>query len=340
MADSKINPVKPVGHTDYFVPISGSVNPGSESENSLCVTELADGRALCVWHNGSQFRGIVVDHVRELLKDNVTTSSGGTLILSASVADYSSCFMVGSNVFLNLIYYDGSTTINRLFVANDPTNPLAGWSTRYTFGTGAGRLSDMPGAAAGIPMVIGSRWIMPTPVVTPLFGSDSFYRMGVYTSEDNGFSFTKQIDLGFYVVFGSFMHMQGGQVIVMPDGRLMVPGWGTVTGIQRAFSSNDGATWTSDNPASEAGMSPYLMQAISHDGTNTYVALNNGFYTIDNSGLTDTLIGTFPGDASFYNFKAIWCPVASQMIYCHTRTRISASGRNWWVGANGFVGFN
>lgn len=322
----------------YYTPISGTVNP-NDANNCLCLCELADGRILMVWHDGSNFRGHVFSELGAVLNDNVLASSAGTIFMSGITPTNLSCFMVGSDVFFNALYLDsGNTLRNRLYIANDPADPLAGWSLRTEIDSAGGGEDKGPlniDGAGGIPTVIGSRWCMPTPTVSS-FQSHGFFRFGVWISTNHGASFTNVVDEGFYLVGGSYLYRHGGQMLVLPNGTLMVCGSGSVTGVKRAFSADDGASWWVDNPASEGGgAGTYDIQAILNNGSESFMARDTHFYTVGNDGLPITDLGAFPGDEDTGNFKAIHCPQAQALVYCHNLNRLSARAGGWLIDAIG-----
>src|SRR5690606_5282757 len=126
------------------------------------------------------------------------------------------------------------------------------------------------------------------------------------------------LNLGFYAVGGSYMHAMSCQVGVLPSGRLMTWGWGSVTGVWRGISDDDGATWTSNNPADESSMGPWIHVPVVNNGSAFYAINGQTIRTVGNDGLVIDALGTMPmGSSPDSSTRVVWCEQAELLIYCH-----------------------
>lgn len=307
----------------YTVPVPGA--------SEICVVELPTGEGLLTWIYNGIVRGVVLPSPRSVVADNVVAPDGGTVLIGAGGARRQSCFVVDGTPYLNVVAKPGATETGSIYIGSSPLSYSL--LSTYSSATGSAGTINSSGTA-GIPMVIGSRWILASAVIAST-SNNTFHRMGVYTSTDAGASWTNHLNLGFYSVGGSYMHAMSGQVGVLPSGRLMVWGWGSINGVRRGISDDDGATWTSDNPASEGSMGPWIHAPVVNNGSAFYAINRQIMCTVGNDGLAIDVLGTVPmGSNSDSSTRAVWCEQAELLIYCH-RNRVLASSGGWKIGEVG-----
>lgn len=324
-----------LGLDRYYTPIGTSVD-------ELCATEMPNGKVLCTWRYGdTYFRGVVFNSIQDLLSTDAVSPTGGTVLYTNPANRlHGSCFTVGADVFF-LIHTDTGTRVeSRIYRANDPADPLAGWTLH---GAPFGPTGDSPGgvqdsftSAAGVPMVLPSgRWVLPS-AMTGLFFGNRRDQFGLYTSEDGGVTWTLRIHTG-YGIGGFYNSHHTDQVGVLPDGTLFVGSHGEST--NRYYTSSDGASWTE-----RTGFQALALPIVSNGATSYVTSFGSQpakIYTIDNSYvITDTGM-TVPvktlrndGQGSGSNFKAVWFPQAGQLVYL-SNDRVASSGGGWLVGQVG-----
>jgi hypothetical protein len=148
----------------------------------LCGMELPDGRGFLVWANGSaQLRAAVVSSPQDWLVNNSVTAGTAFTIPTANGCGGASCWEHLGELYINSSESSSPAT-SRIYKANNPADPTAGWTyigTALTYDSGGTK-------ASSIPLRLDSgRWIMVQngSFFTGITGADNL--RGVY-SDNNG----------------------------------------------------------------------------------------------------------------------------------------------------------
>lgn len=142
----------------------------------------------------------------------------------------------------------------------------------------------------GVPEILPSgRWVLSAPVWTnnDVTVKARGMRLGAYTSDDAGATWTLRLNVGYYLSGGTNGYGFGRNIARAAGGRLWWSSSGNVEADRHAFSDDDGTTWTTaSNPTGNAcnfGLT---------DGTLVYDfrALGEVFATADPSVDAGTLV--------------------------------------------------
>lgn len=310
-----------------YIPISGSVG-------ELCVTQMPDTRIFASYISSGTVKGHIFNSVQDILANSVFTAAAGTTLFTpGSFLLHQSCFNVAGEIFLHIKHNPGNDSRVDLYKATNSSNPLAGFSHYATVVTYPGHsATNNTEGCCGIPLVLGSgRWVMTTPENGGFFeyAPDHF---GIVTSDDNGLSWTTRLNVGWYLVGGSYMDYMSKNIGVLPDGRLWAFGDG-LGDPYFAVSSNSGTSWSD---ASDLAYFP-----VASNGVTSYaVGVSNGsgqaIRPIDNTPAVGAGIVTLSIPTATPSFVAVWMEAAGVMLYAQANKITGASG-GWITGSVGMA---
>lgn len=161
----------------------------------LTACSLPDGRAVAVWPLTPDVRFAVVPSMGTLTQtDSVPAADMHTALTAGSVVYRTTAFTIGGEVYFSAL---GDTALGdrfwvRIYKADDPLDPEAGWSLHGTVKSGIDY--DMPfdfegNLNVGQPIVLpGGRWVISAAhaVADPSLGGFTAREQGYWTSDDGG----------------------------------------------------------------------------------------------------------------------------------------------------------
>jgi hypothetical protein len=222
-----------------------------------------DERALLMWPLGNEVHYTILSSPIAALDDDVVEAPDIQVAVTFGVGDgvhRCAAFTHDGEVYFSVNHYSGSVRgVVDIYKADDPTNPTT-WSLHGNVWAGAtpaglGFTADH-GLNVGVPYVTaGGRWIMPSHAVyySSSFGGFWGERVGIWTSDNGGVTWTRRLDYGTGAVATSANWISPRIIRNPDDGKLLCAVTPGSAGGSNAFpayiieSSNDGTTWANSS---------------------------------------------------------------------------------------------
>lgn len=188
----------PAGFLDWVVPVQDE-----DASAGLTACSLPDGRAICMWPLGADVRFAIIADMDVLLTTDSVPSSDYETALTAGFAVHRTCvFTTDGDIYFSIL---GSTADPgdmfwvRIYKADDPLDPSAGWTLHGTVKNGVNYNTgpDFGGAmVVGFPLILSSgRWIMTSSEAyrSTAFGGFRGRDGALWTSDDVGVTWTRRL---------------------------------------------------------------------------------------------------------------------------------------------------
>lgn len=275
-----------------------------ESPESLCGTELPDGRALLMWTNGGNVRGAILANTNAWLANSVVAAGNIFTAFTAGGFARVACFVHAGDVWaVRSRQSQSSPFVGDLTIwkATDPANPdTGGWTQQATLhtvtaGGSGGTAAVIPGiphyhAATGLYAVAGNAF-------TALGGSSYGSSVGIWTATALAGPWTRRLTAAMPGIGGPFNFISG-QMAEDGGGNLHVfVSHTSGTQPNRIYrSTNGGISWS----LAASNNSPRRMADFVWNGSV--------LYTSDDAGALYELTGAGTTWGDWTNTGELWAP--------------------------------
>lgn len=237
----------PFGDTDIkYTPVT------VESVSMLSGCVMPNGQGLLLWKNGATVRFTVMNSPSAWLADDVVALEDITTALDVGAGQIMSCacFSDGVDLYFSAMYKTttAGTGYQRIYKANNPADPVAGWSlysTIQAFGLNSKSLVDSGMIQAGIPYMVGDTWVYTGGKWANTISNYHLAVCGLWTSTDHGLTWTNRLSVGFYWL-NSYQDYIPPQLTPSGDGHLYVSFYGHPLDVQNTYRApfSDLTSWS------------------------------------------------------------------------------------------------
>jgi hypothetical protein len=233
------------------------VTVGNVDHLTGCV--LDDGRGMLMWRDvtANEVRIAILAEPELWLQDGIidTVPEYSVAYAPGGVVHSVSCWNNHLGVFFSVLRRHSNVGYYQIFKANDPSDPTSGWTLYSTVRqVPVGPSSDLFShtmAVTGVPVNVGgSNWIITggrwQEWGVDVFAEYYFCHAGLWTSANDGVTWTQRMNVGYYLIGGSYIDYIGPQVHRDPNNSFLYwnTGGGPFLNGHWIESRDNGVTWS------------------------------------------------------------------------------------------------
>lgn len=312
-----------------------------DASEGLTGCSLPTGEGILMWPSGAEVHYAILDSLTDALQDDIVTAPMIETAFTAGEAIYrTSVFTVDGEVFFSALGSTSSPTDMfwvKIYKADDPTDPTAGWSLHGTVHSGVlypVNLDFGGTLSVGIPCISEGRWVMQAAKAYSTFDLGGYCGRdaGIWTSDDGGATWTIRKEF----LQGTPAHwapQSAPQMALDPaTGKLTTTGSIDANFVDSFVSANNGTSWSAPGYTNDSRVQVFIDNgtncfALQYDEPNGEIwrldgtsytevaeiwdagAMGSGIGAVGNNGQTCKFI--IDGDLSLYYFVADY--VAAQL---------------------------
>lgn len=227
----------------YTTPVYGA------AVNNLTLARTPVGRIVLGWNEGNVFFVAVLDDAQDAFRNNVVgPNDRRTAFSTAGSLDHGSIWVDDGNLYMAVVYFttDGSGRVE-CYVANDAENPTS-WTLRGTIDSqayGGGGFHSI-NSIGPVTITASGRWVIPCDAVIAYAGAAPSDGSGLFTSDDNGATWTAIVQHRRAPLFSGTSGPIGNTIAQDPTTGFLYWSHYDGPGANQSFiyeSQDDGASW-------------------------------------------------------------------------------------------------
>ncbi len=229
-----------------------------DATQGLTGAEMPDGRAILVWPNGGDAHFAVIASPSAWLANDIVEAGDVDTIVTDDV-NRTAVFNIDGEIYVTVNTWQGSggEWTLKIYQADDPTDPYAGWTLASTVDTAfsPGAIFGYSGWGAGIPLKLDSgRWVLcqggGETGADPGWAASGTFAHSWYSDSGAAGPWIHTLEYGHYLFGFPRTQWVSAQVVADPDasGDLYFTSGASSTNEGLLWrSQDDGASWTSYN---------------------------------------------------------------------------------------------